>query len=43
MAFEEIKLKYLNMPKKYRNSKVFTDITKYSLDRGKLGLAEKII
>jgi hypothetical protein len=31
------------MPKKHRNSKVFTDITKYSLDRGKLGLAEKII
>lgn len=31
------------MPKKYRNSKVFTDIAKYALDRGKVTLSEKII
>ena len=31
------------MPRKYKNSKIFTDIAKYSLDRGKLGLTEKVI
>ena len=43
MSFEEIKQKFESIPKKNRNSKVFTDIAKYSLDRGKAGLAEKII
>lgn len=43
ISFEEIKQKFENMPKKTRDSKVFTDIAKYSLDRGKMGLADKII
>jgi hypothetical protein len=43
MSFEEIKEKFVALPKKNKNSKVFTDIAKYSLDRGKQGLAEKLI
>lgn len=36
-------MKFESLPRKYKNFKIFTDIAKYSLDRGKLGLAEKFI
>lgn len=43
IAFEQIKQKFETTNKKLKSTKVFTDIAKYCLDRGKEVLAESLI
>lgn len=43
MAFEEIRSKYENIINKNKDSRVFTEIAKYCIDRKKFSLAENFV